>query len=266
MNHCVVVTLDSLRWDVANEALSSMSALQGLGILERRHTYATWTLPSHMNLAAGLLPHDDDGQLAANVYAELWDDWRERLDLPEDALRDVAPEYSMPRRLGRLGYRCAALVAMPCLRAGSPFHRLGWHLFRSSETTLMEQARFVTGALEGFARGAPTFWLLNAGDTHYPYGRDGLPVLHGAGGAAREGNRAPPLTGAQMRDLWAAQVEACIGADAAVAELMGKLPSGTRLIITADHGELFGEEGRFGHGPFTHKKLLEVPYIEGVVL
>ena len=32
-----------------------------------------------------------------------------------------------------------------------------------------------------------------------------------------------------------------------------------------DHGELFGEDGYFGHGPIAHDKVLEVPFVEGRV-
>ena len=39
----------------------------------------------------------------------------------------------------------------------------------------------------------------------------------------------------------------------------------TWITVTADHGELFGEGGYFGHGPFAHPKLLEVPFLEGRV-
>jgi hypothetical protein len=34
--------------------------------------------------------------------------------------------------------------------------------------------------------------------------------------------------------------------------------------VTADHGELFGEDGYFGHGPIQHPKVLEVPFVEGL--
>ena len=37
---------------------------------------------------------------------------------------------------------------------------------------------------------------------------------------------------------------------------------GERLSAFVD-GELFGEEGYFGHGPIHHEKVLEVPFLEG---
>ena len=43
------------------------------------------------------------------------------------------------------------------------------------------------------------------------------------------------------------------------------LPVNTHIIVTADHGELFGELGYFGHGPIMHDKVFEVPYLEGKI-
>ena len=37
------------------------------------------------------------------------------------------------------------------------------------------------------------------------------------------------------------------------------------IVRTADHGELFGEMGYFGHGPIMHEKCFEVPYLEGMI-
>jgi len=47
-----------------------------------------------------------------------------------------------------------------------------------------------------------------------------------------------------------------------VKELVEFIPSG-KIVITADHGELLGEDGKYGHpGNFRHPKLLEVPWLE----
>ncbi|MGH8572069.1 MAG: sulfatase-like hydrolase/transferase, partial [Gammaproteobacteria bacterium] len=52
--------------------------------------------------------------------------------------------------------------------------------------------------------------------------------------------------------------------DGVLGQLLSKLPSNTWLVVTSDHGELFGEEGYFGHGPIAHEKVLEVPFVEGL--
>jgi glucan phosphoethanolaminetransferase (alkaline phosphatase superfamily) len=48
-------------------------------------------------------------------------------------------------------------------------------------------------------------------------------------------------------------------------ELYDMVPKNTHIIVTADHGELFGEAGYFGHGPIMHEKCFEVPYLEGKI-
>ncbi|HHK41672.1 MAG TPA: metalloenzyme, partial [Planctomycetaceae bacterium] len=48
-------------------------------------------------------------------------------------------------------------------------------------------------------------------------------------------------------------------------KLYDMVPDNTWIIVTADHGELFGEEGYFGHGPIMHEKCFEVPYLEGKI-
>jgi arylsulfatase A-like enzyme len=61
------------------------------------------------------------------------------------------------------------------------------------------------------------------------------------------------------------QVEALRYLDGVLARLLDRLPPDTWLIVTSDHGELFGEDGYFGHGPIAHDKVLEVPFLEGRV-
>jgi arylsulfatase A-like enzyme len=53
--------------------------------------------------------------------------------------------------------------------------------------------------------------------------------------------------------------------DALFGQLVEKCPRGTHVIVTADHGELFGEDGHVGHGPMVHEKVFEVPFLEGRV-
>jgi membrane-anchored protein YejM (alkaline phosphatase superfamily) len=51
--------------------------------------------------------------------------------------------------------------------------------------------------------------------------------------------------------------------DRVVEELFDLVPENTYITITSDHGELFGEDGFFGHGPIQHDKVFEVPFVEG---
>jgi glucan phosphoethanolaminetransferase (alkaline phosphatase superfamily) len=62
----------------------------------------------------------------------------------------------------------------------------------------------------------------------------------------------------------AGQVQALEYVDSHLPELLELLPDRCDLMILADHGECFGEEGLWGHS-FYHPKVMEVPfaYIQG---
>ncbi len=146
-------------------------------------------------------------------------------------------------------------------------------------------------ALEFPADGSPQFYFLNLGETHYPYmlADERLPRLHGVHGVykhlddlvahpetASTPASAPGATGdyhAAPAELFApetlarfrAKQIACVEyLDALFGDLFAKAPANTWFIITADHGELFGEDGFFGHGPIIHEKVFEVPFTEGI--
>ena len=67
----------------------------------------------------------------------------------------------------------------------------------------------------------------------------------------------------QLKRLHAQQVKCVEYIDGLIGSLMEKAPENTHFIVTADHGELFGEDGYFGHGPIMHEKCFEIPFVEG---
>jgi glucan phosphoethanolaminetransferase (alkaline phosphatase superfamily) len=70
---------------------------------------------------------------------------------------------------------------------------------------------------------------------------------------------------AKLEMLRKRQVRAVKYLDSVVEELFDTVPKNTYITITADHGELFGESGYFGHGPIHHEKVWEVPFVEGKI-
>jgi arylsulfatase A-like enzyme len=79
------------------------------------------------------------------------------------------------------------------------------------------------------------------------------------------GEPAEFFTEARLKSLHERQVTALEYLDGVFERLLGMLPPNTWLVVTSDHGELFGEEGYFGHGPVAHEKVLEVPFVEGLI-
>ena len=72
------------------------------------------------------------------------------------------------------------------------------------------------------------------------------------------------ITDDKMKMLYNAQVKSVEYVDGLVGKIMDKAAKDrTHFIVTADHGDLFGEDDFFGHGPIFHEKVFEVPFIEG---
>ena len=70
---------------------------------------------------------------------------------------------------------------------------------------------------------------------------------------------------AKLDQLKDRQVDTVRYLDGVFEELFDTVPKDTHIVVTADHGELFGEAGYFGHGPIMHEKCFEVPYLEGKI-
>ncbi len=273
----VVVVLDSCRFDTFVKAGPRWA--EQLGQVEQRFSYATWTAPSHHNLLMGLLPHTNPPRThASQVYRAELENWGMRLGLEHLDTGPLLPGLWLPDWLrAHLGYRTTALVSMPVLHPATPLSR-GFDTWRLMPThndmgAIVDDLRFYEER--------PVFALLNLGETHYPYAATGdedpdLPRLHGLRGVAksldarlREGElvsapEAPAFFNeATMKRLHDRQVEALKSLDTLFEALFDRVPPGTWITVTADHGELFGEQGFFGHGPIQHPKVMEVPFVEG---
>jgi len=273
----VLVVLDSCRWDSFMAA--SPTNMSRLGPVERRYSYASWTSPSHYNLLMGLLPHPSPRHVyASDHYREDFLRFRERLGIPDLSFLEMLPRLWLPHFLrNRAGYFVRALTSLPVLNPDTPIASD----FDSFE--LMPRHNDLLGMIERmqFSDERPTFYLLNVGETHYPYAlpdepEGDWPRINGVNGVFKtldETLRAglpvcvdgPARIFDQERldALRARQVETVRYVDRVIEALYERLPPGTTVTITADHGELFGEDGYFGHGPINHEKVLEVPLIEG---
>jgi hypothetical protein len=268
----VIVVLDSLRYD--SWLAAEPERLAQLGAVERRWSYASWTAPSHYNLMMGLLPHTSPQAVyASEYYKEDFLRYSKRLGVDGVGFSKMLPSLYLPTYLrNTLGYRTGAMVSMPVLNEHTAVNRD----FDSYE--LMPTHNDMAAMLPklSFEADRPSFWLLNVGETHYPYALPDedpseWPRISGVHGVFKrldepgEGDAREFFDTDKLRELQGRQVNATSYVDGVIGRLFDQLPDDTWVIVTSDHGELFGEERYFGHGPVMHEKVFEVPFVEGVV-
>jgi hypothetical protein len=274
-NNYVLVVLDSCRYDSFVKA--GPKAIRKLGRLERRWSYASWTAPSHYNLLMGLMPHSSPAHVfASEYYKRDFLRFNERLGCTDLGFKSLVPRLYLPPFLKEsLGYATHAMVSLPVLNPKTPLNQ-GFDTFRLMERH--NDMRAMVRAMK-FQAEKPSFYLLNVGETHYPYAlpdepEDDWPRIHGVHGVFQHlddhvvGGKLPKREGKffdnrQMAMLRQRQIRAVKYLDQVFEEMFDLLPRNTYVTVTSDHGELFGEDGYFGHGPILHDKVLEVPFLEG---
>lgn len=276
MNHIVLIVFDSARHDTFVRA--AKPNLTRLGSTQRRFSYASWTPPSHYAMLMGALPHAGrTGVFAADEHRRDLLSWSERIGVDPASLdlRGFLPRLSLPMFLRSLGYRSEAYVSMPILNSytmiASDFDHFELMPEHNHFGAIIERVRFSD---------QPTFFLLNVGETHYPYilhgeSSEGMPHLSGLHGVVKRGfsgtggrettelDFAKWCVDANMRRLWEKQIACVEHLDGLMERMFAKAPAETWFIVTSDHGELFGEGGFFGHGPVIHEKVFEVFLVEG---
>jgi len=276
-NNYVLIVFDSCRYDSFLRARPG--TIKKLGQIERRWSYATWTGPSHYNLLSGLLPHSSPRHVyASEYYKKEFLKFNERLGTDNIEFKSLIPNLYFPLFLKEsLGYRTHAMVSLPVLNPKTILNS-GFDSFE-----LMEKHNDMRAMLRNmsFSDEQPSFYLLNVGETHYPYALPDEPPelwprisgVHGVfkhlddhvvGGKLVVGEE-KFFDSTRLKQLRDRQIEAVRYLDRVVEELFDHLPHNTYVTITSDHGELFGEGGYFGHGPIQHKKVLEVPFVEGKI-
>jgi hypothetical protein len=273
-NNFVLVVFDSCRYDSLIEARPRH--IRKLGKVEKRWSYASWTSPSHYNLLTGLMPHTSPRHVyASEYYKREFLQFNARLGCEHIEFKSLIPGLFLPSFLrDSLGYRTHAMVSLPVLNPKTILNT-GFDSYR-----LMERHNDMRAMVREmkFSEEQPSFFLLNAGETHYPYALpdeppDQWPHLSGVHGVFRHldeqapGGRLVPtrkrFNQPKLDELRQRQIAAVKHLDGVVEELFDTVPQNTWITILSDHGELFGEDGYFGHGPIHHDKVWEVPFVEG---
>ena len=274
-NNYILIIFDSCRYDSFIRARPKV--MRKLGRVEKRWSYASWTAPSHYNLLMGLLPHQSPKHVfASEYYKKDFFKFNERLGAENIEFKSLVPKLYFPLFLKeKLGYRTHARVSLPVLNPRTILNQ-GFDSYQ-----LMPDHNDMRAMVREMRlpKDRPSFYLLNVGETHYPYALPDEPPeewprisgVHGVfkhlddhvvGGKLVRGKKRffDPKA---LKELRQRQIKAVKYLDQVVEELFDIVPKNTYITITSDHGELFGEDGYFGHGPIQHDKVLEVPFVEG---
>ena len=270
----VLVVLDSCRYDSFVKA--HPGTMRKLGKIERRWSYASWTAPSHFNLLMGLMPHRSPKHVfASEYYKHEFLKFNDRLGSGGIEFRSFVPTLYLPQFLSGLGYRTHAMVSLPVINPRTILNS-GFDSYKLMPKH--NDMRAMVAEMK-FSVERPAFYLLNVGETHYPYALpdeppEDWPRISGVHGVFKHldeqvvggklaGKKPRFFNIRQMETLRQRQIDAVRHVDRVVKELFDLVPKNTYITITSDHGELFGEDGYFGHGPIHHEKVWEVPFVEG---
>lgn len=276
-NNYVLIIFDSCRYDSFVKARPK--TMKRLGKVEKRWSYASWTSPSHYNFLTGLMPHSSPKHVyASEYYKKDFLCFNERLGQENIEFKSLVPKLFLPAFLrDSLGYRTNAMVSLPVLNPYTVLNN-GFDTYK-----LMDKHNDMRAMVRQmqWAEDRPSFHLMNVGETHYPYALpdeppDQWPRISGVHGVFKHLDdevvggkllvrREKFFDKKKLDALRQRQIDAVKYLDGVVEELFDTVPKNTYITITADHGELFGEDGFFGHGPIQHDKVFEVPFVEGKI-
>ena len=164
-NNYILIVFDSCRYDSFLRARPKV--MRKLGRVEKRWSYASWTAPSHYNLLMGLLPHRSPKHVfASEYYKKDFFKFNERLGEENIEFKSLVPQLYFPLFLKeKLGYRTHAKVSLPVLNPRTILNQ-GFDSYRlmADHNDMRAMVREMR-----FPKDRPSFYLLNVGETHYPY-------------------------------------------------------------------------------------------------
>jgi arylsulfatase A-like enzyme len=246
------VTFDSLRYDVAMAALErslipNMARVLPGGIWEERHSPGTFTLAAHTAFFAGFMPTPVAPGKHERLFASEFQG-----SITTGSSTFTYPEATWIEALANRGYHtfCIGGVGFFNLkgelgsRLPNLFEHRYWHEWMGVNhlQSTENQVRRVKQSLKELSSTERALVFINVSATHKPT-RIFKPGAN--------------------EDSWETQLAAFASTDQHIGELLEHFQARgpTLVILCADHGEAFGEDGYHGHR-IAHPTVTHVPYAE----
>lgn len=248
----LLVTLDTLRYDVAQRAFAA-GETPGLAALlppdgwERRHAPGSFTYASHHAFFAGFLPTPVAPGRHERLFAAAFTG--SETTGPRTWVFD-APD--LPRGLAKAGYRTVSIGGVGFFNERTPLgsvfpamfqeHHWAPELGVTDARSTENQVRVAERVLDGLAADQRVMLFVNVSALHQPN-------CIFSPGATRDGV-----------DTMAAALRYV---DGHLARLVARMRRRAPLlcVLTSDHGTAYGEDGHWGHR-VAHPVVWEVPYAE----
>jgi membrane-anchored protein YejM (alkaline phosphatase superfamily) len=247
----LLITLDSCRWDTFNNARAP--CLKSKGNFMKAYAQGTYTLPSHISMFTGIFPNTAEAVPYYNRFKKSL--FRKPInDSPVDAFVVLpADSEDIISSMGKMGYETFGCGAMEWFK--NTILHSKFDAFNHTGINIEKQLEWTLEKIKKIKK--PFFSFINIGETHEPYKIEN--VIPSSLSRARM--RSFSNEGFLHAD-YENQIKSIEYIDRKLKPFFDKVQylqdNRTIVIVCADHGECFGEDGLYGHG-FYHPKVMEVP-------
>jgi membrane-anchored protein YejM (alkaline phosphatase superfamily) len=262
----LLITWDSCRFDAFQRA--RLPNLEKFGPPRRGWAMGTYTLPAHVAMFQGFLPHAFCGEPFYNRFCQqLWRIGHRRIHIKPLVTFPMGTRNVVTGFRDR-GYFTAGVAAMDWFRDAEVL-REGFDKFQVTGRCARKQNDLLISWLDRASAGRDCFAFVNYGETHSPFEFEGQttmpPCVTEQFDRTRLWNQAGILKEPWTFDdqAFCQQVLCAEYLDARTGELLDyfrRRGRPTTVVVCGDHGECFGENGLFGHA-FYHEKVMEVPLL-----
>ncbi len=254
----LMLVYDSCRYDSAIQA--NTPVLERYAKIHKAYTPATYTYPAHHSFFCGIFPYVPEPLPYYNRFIEQL----VALEGAGDGIKKKhsfiidRKEHNIIAGLAHAGYYTVGSAGANWFAKDSL--KVGFQDFYfKHQARATDQIQLILDALKRNAQQKSFFAFINFMETHEPYMHYGEKEYRMTARRQMKGPpKADPAESDYARKLHDAQIKGVEHLDACLPTLLDAIPQNTIVMVFADHGEAFGEDGYWGHGVY-HEKVMEVP-------